>query len=275
MPAPQLLLIVAGMAPWVGAIGFLSASAASRPALARIAAYLGMALGFLSSISLLAWFAASESDHSTQLSVTLYRLFTFREPQGRSLTLGLAADLPTVIRVAVTGALFLLTEWYFHRNKRADIASNIQLAHALLYTAIVTYLFAPNLPQSVLSLSATVLFGAALWHLHSTALISDSLAANLQPHVAGTSEIALRRSGTIASRPLDASRLEPASRHRFAVGLQRLTQWTETITHGLTLDLPIWLGEQVELVADSSVTVRQLAIVGGTMAVLLTWLLAT
>jgi hypothetical protein len=273
-------LIATGAFAGLGALGSLLGVLLQRPTWGRVSAQLGMIGGCLFGAVLTVLLFHENGVDSTPVRVLPWTLFSFLEPRPLSLVFGLEATWLTAALVSLAGALFRLTEWSVVSHTKSPLSDDARLASCLLYAVTTSFLFAPNLAQSLLSWGAISLLTSVLIHLarvkvdqkqSETAGESSSL-----PKISFSNHRSAQVDRRTTLSPYNHEFPDPNGNRRrqiLAHLLGNIREGFDRVWRVLTNEVLNWFGEQAEFISESSESVKILATMSGLMAVLLTWLI--
>ena len=287
---PGPLLLATALIAVFGAIGSLVGTSLRKLAWGIAAANSGlvggMTCGAILAIVLIQYGPADP----TAIRVFLGRWVTFRGPQSLTLEFGLEATWLKAFIVSVLGGILFLGQrpagWIpgptgshslslepiesgqpnvgrtdkppavTSHTTRVTVSEHVNLSISMFYAAAAFFILAPNLPQALLSWGVMSLIAVVIIRLIGVSTGQETSTAT-----------------SIRSQP---EGYESASRRPSALRntIQRLEQtgfvgaW-----HVMSQRLPGWLGEQAEIIEQSSVPIQLLATASGAFAILLTWIL--
>ena len=258
MTAPELWLMAAAVFPILGAIGSLVGTIFRFPNWGLAAARLGFIGGSLCSSVLAFQLFSVEFNDLPSVHVSMWTWFSMTMPRLTSLVFGLEATWIKACLVSLLGGVILAYELSVDAKGGGPLSENVRLVDSLLYVAFTSFLFAPNLAQSLLGWLAISLLVSILIPLSRE---------SVDPHQTRSGRFSVQSSEigiTDANQGLQRLKFSLSCVERFA---------RERIWRGMTRSLPDWLGEQVEVVEESTVSFQVLAAILGSFAILLTWLI--
>lgn len=214
-----------------------------KPFWGKTTARLGMIGGGLSTTLLAIVLLRSDSVNSAITGNWLWTVFSIREPRPLTLVFGLKATGLTAALSSMASALFLWREW-FDSGAENPSSDNARFIRRLLYPLTFSFLLALNLTQAIFSWGIASLLVILLTHQTNKSNANNSSLA----------------AGAIPTELLETR-------------LRRFSDIFGRVWQVLTFQIPCWLGEQAEYLAECSEPIRLLATVSGMMAILLTWLL--
>lgn len=247
----------------LGALGSLAGVFLQRPTLIRAAARLGMIGGSVCGM-VLAVILFNRQAESPAVRIVLWTLLSFQSPQPLAFEFGLEATWLKAALVGLAG-LFFLMELSFVSRRKELLSDDARLARSLLYCAITSFSLSPNLAQSLLSWGAAGFLIRFL--ICPNLLIPTSLRSNNVENFERS-----RRFGSSDLAGKSSFALESQSLLTLSHVLQRITAMFERGWKAFGCDLPNWLAEQSEIIAQQSDSVQILAAHLGMFTVLLTWL---
>jgi hypothetical protein len=270
----EFFLIATGAFPEMGAVGSLLGLCVKNPVWGQAAARLGMIGSGLCGLTLAIVLMQNENPETDSIRVLLWTLFSFRTPRPLSLQFGFEANWLTAGLVGLAGVLFFLSEWGVAGQKQSPHSEDARLACSLLYATTTSFLFSPNLAQSLLSWGASSILIGILIRLsrekESKPLVAPPNRSEFNfPH---------RLDPYQGKRTASHSGNFPDSKENrllqiLSQGIRQISQQCDQIWGGVTNTFPGWLGEQSEWISDGSDSTKTLATVSGLFAILLTWLL--
>ena len=223
-------------------------------------------MGFLSgavSSAILAGLLAQQTDPELQsVHVSLLTWLSFSTPQSPSLTFGLEATWIKASLISLVGWLAMIAVWNVRAQSKERIFDDTLLATSWLYAAGTVFAFAPNTPQALLGWGAVSLLAGTLMrqsHQQVRSLPNDTERAFPYPNLPQPNAVFEGK----WRRRLQVVGSSVAFLERFFV---------DRIWLPITNTFPNWLGEQAEVIENSSDSVQLVVTVLGAFAILLTWL---
>jgi hypothetical protein len=277
-PAPQFFLTATAAFAIMGALGAILGRQFQRPAWNRAASHLGWIGACLCSAVLTIQLTLAD-ESSANVHVRLWKFLSLQQPRELSMVFGLQANGLTAVLVSVIGGLFFLSDLLRNRTQEQSLSAEIRMVSTMLYAAITIFLLSPNLSQSLLSWCAVGLFFSLLARLgrfskqshqsNSTAMSPTvRLAGSSQPNPT-TSDHWTRTDLNKSIDTADEQGVVGRSISRVIDRMQSERKWLRT---RLTYDIPCWLGEQLELITESPVSVQRLATIASVFAILFAWI---
>ncbi len=286
------MLLATALFAVFGAIGSLAGISLRKPAWGVAAANAGLVGGFVCGAILAIVLIQNGPAEPTTVRVFLGRWATFPGPQSLTLQFGLETTwLKACFVSALGGMLFLVQRpagWLpgptgshrlghepvgsgqvnigrtdksptgMSRTTRVAVSEHVNLSISMFYAAAVFFSLAPNLSQALLGWGVMSLIAVVLIRLIGVSIGKEmSIAKSFRSQSEGyesTSHWLHVLRNTI-------QRLEKTG----IVGA-----W-----HVMSHRLPGWLGEQTEIIEQSTVPIQLLATALGSFAILLTWLVVS
>ena len=247
----ELVLVATVSFPVLGAIGSLIGVLTQRTAWGLACSHLGLGGGSLSAAFLAVLLLGSDDSPPLVVTLPAWAWLTIPRPRQLSLEFGFEATWIRSTLASLIGFGILMAVWTARVRKRPLVFENVQLTNSLLYAAVMGFLFAPNLAQSLLG-----------WGVISL-LLSVLIRIASGPGSVTTSSNGMTSTSGESIRILTQI-------------LQRIGGFVvERLGRGLAQTFPCWVGEQFELIEESPITTQLLAVVLCSSAVLLTWLIVT
>ncbi len=258
MTAPEFWLIAAAAFPILGAIGLLIGTLFEFQRWGVAAARTGFAGGCIGSAVLVILLYSHEFNVLPSVQVPMWTWFSMTDPRSISLSFGLQATWVKALLDSLLGGVLLAKQLSIGVRTRPSLSENLSLVESLLYVALTSFLYAPNLAQSLLGwLAISVLAG----------LLIRLTRESVDPHQARSSRFSKTSSETI----VDETNLGIPCLAFSLLFIERFVQ--ERFWRDIMKRFPDWLGEQVEIVEESTDSFQVLATILGSFAILLTWLI--
>jgi hypothetical protein len=255
----EFWILAAGMFPIFGAVGSLAGILFPFPIWSSAASRLGLFAGILCSAVLAFLLYSDQSNALPSIQVSLWTWFSMTSPRLTSMDFGLEATWIKACLVSLFGAGMLTYEFYFEVKGGRPLSENVRVVESLLYVAVTSFLYAPNLAQSLLGWLAISLLVGILIRLSRE---SDS------PHQTRPVRNSNQSLSTVNSDT------NPGIR-RLAFSLTFVERFVgDRIWRSVTKNFPDWIGEQIEVIEKSTFSFQVLATILGSFAMLLTWLIA-
>ncbi len=257
MTAPEIWLIAAAAFPILGAIGSLAGILFQSPRWGFAAARTGLIGGCLCSAVLAVLLYSNDFNVLPSVHVLNWTWFSMSNPRPISLTFGLQATWIKALLVSLFGGVVLAKQFSLGVRGGRSLSENVSLVDSLLCVALTSFFYAPNLAQSLLGWLAISLVVSLLIRLSRESVDLPQARSGRFSMPTGESVVA------------DANRgIQPLAYSLSVV--ERFIQ--ERVWRGVVKRFPDWLGEQAEVIEESTVSFQVLAIILGSFAVLLTWL---
>ena len=256
--ASEIWLIAAAVFPILGAIGSLVGTLVPFPNWGLAASRTGLVGGCVCSAVLAILLYSHDFNALPSVHVPMWTWFSMTIPRPIILAVGLQAPWSKALLVSLFGGLMLAKQLTIGVQGRRPLSENAQVVDSMLYVALTSFLFAPNLAQSLLGWLATSLLVSLLIRL-SRKSVDQHLARPGRFSMPSTENVVKEMNGGI-----------PRLSFSFSV-VERFIQ--ERIGRGIVKRFPEWLGEQFEVIEESPVSFQILATILGSFAVLLTWLI--
>lgn len=255
MDRAEALLISSLAIPLAGSVAVFTAQSLGERRWAVVLAKLGVAGGAVSGIVLAIMLAGRQGDAAT-VRLWFWNWLTFSWPQAPTITFGLEATVVKASLAGLTGILAFVALWKGASNRQQPLSDDAVLMISLLYLAGIWFVIAPNFAQSLtgwagIAVSAVILIRIS--HQPETSAVgseSQSTAKQVRPAGQG-----------------------PAIPELVKFAVEGLEWGFDQIRMNLIHRFPNWVVEQIELIDVGSTSTQLLAVLLGTTAILLTWLL--
>ena len=258
MTPPEFWLMAATVFSLLGALGSLGGTVFQFPNWGLAAVRLGLIGGILCSAVLTFLLFNLEFNTLPSVHISVWAWISMTLPRQTSLVFGLATTWVKACLASIVGGVLLAHQFHADAKMGRKSSENIRLVDSLLYLALTTFLYAPNLAQSLLSWLAISFLICVLIRMPSESNESQ------------------RSRSLRFSRESREENITDTNR-----GVQRLSRTLSIIARfvrervwaGIVRNIPNWLGEQLEVIQESTVAFQLLATILGSFAVLLTWLI--
>ena len=244
MTANEFWLIAAAMFPILGAIGSLIGTLFEFPIWGFTAARTGLVGGCICSAVLAILLYSNDFNVLPSVHVSTWTWLSMTSPRPISLAFGLQATWIKAFLVSLLEGVLLAKQLSIGVRGRRPLSENVRLVDSLLGVALTSFLFAPNLAQSLLGWFAISLLASLLIRLSRESVATDQIRSG-RLSMPSTENV-------VAETGLGIPRLAVS----FSV-VERFMQGR--IWHGIVKRFPDWLGEQVEVIEESTVSFQVLA----------------
>ena len=258
MTASEFWLMAAALFPLLGAVGSLAGTLFQFPGWGLAAARLGLVGGILCSAVLAYLLSSGQFNFLPSVHVSTWTWFSMTVPRLTSFVFGMEATWIKACLVCLLGGVMLGNEIYLDNQENRPLSENARLVDSLLFFALTIFLYAPNLPQSLLGWLAISLLVSILIRLSRESV-----------------DLQQTRSVWFSTKSSEAG-VTDANRgiQRLAFSLSFVERFVgDRIWRGISKNFPDWLGEQIEVIEGSTVSFQILGTILGSLAILLTWLI--
>ena len=258
MTATEFWLIAAAVFPILGAIGSLVGILFQFPSWGFAAARTGLIGGCICSAVLAIFLYSHDFKVLPSVYVLMWPWFTMTNPRPISLVFGLQATWIKALLVSLFGGVVLAKQFFVGVKNGRSLSENTRLVDSLLCVAVTSFFYAPNLAQSLLGWLAISLLVSILIRLSRESVDLPQTRSGRFSMQSGDSVVADTNRGI----------------QRLAYSLSAVERFIQgQIWRGVGKGFPDWLGEQVEVIEESTVSFQVLATIVGSFAVLLAWLI--
>ncbi|MEI8017202.1 MAG: hypothetical protein WCH39_03330 [Schlesneria sp.] len=258
MTAPEFWLIAAAAFPILGAIGALTGILFQFPYWGFAVARTGLIGGCICSAILAILLYSHDFKVLPSVHVLMWPWFSMTNPRPISLVFGLQATWVKALLVSLFGGVVLAKHLSIGVQGGRSLSENNRLVDSLLCVAVTVFFYAPNLAQSLLGWLAISLLVSILIRLSRESVEHPQTRSGRFSVQRGESVVADSNRGI----------------QRLAYSLSAVERFIQgRIWHGVGKSFPDWLGEQVEVIEESTVSFQIFATILGSFAVLLTWLI--